>query len=462
MQKTDDELHDLPRTLTLFDATMINIGSMIGSGIFIVPAAIALHVHSTVLMVAVWLLGGIVSMCGALSIAELGAMMPRAGGQFVYLREAYGSLVGFLYGWSLFIVIQTAAIAAVAVGVASYVAYFIPMERAALKGVAIGSILLLTIINAYATRLGALVQNFFTLLKIAALAAIVITGFGFGGGGFANFEPIMPSLHASDLIRVFSIGMIAVLWSYDGWIEVTYVAGEVRHPQRNIHRSLLLSTLVVIVFYVLVNLAFLSVLGLERVAHSSLVASDAATVIHGDIGAGIVAATVAISMFGANKSGVFTGARVYYAMAREGLFVRALGTIDKRRATPLVSLAIQCAWSCLLIFSGTYEELITYIIFASWVFYALSCGAVMLLRRRKPEAIRPYRTWGYPITTLVFIVFALALPASTIIESPKDAAIGAAMILSGLPAYWWWKLGSVSSPSPTHQQHERAAEQDKI
>lgn len=450
MKKTDEELHDLPRTLTLFDATMINIGSMIGSGIFIVPAAIALHVHSTVLIVGVWLVGGIVSMCGALSIAELGAMMPRAGGQFVYLREAYGPLVGFLYGWSLFTVIQTAAIAAVAVGVASYVAYFIPMGGVALKAVAIGSIVLLTVINAYATRLGALVQNFFTVLKIGALAGIVIIGFGFGDGSFDHFEPLMPSLHVSDLVRVLSIGMVAVLWSYDGWIEVTYVAGEVHHPQQNIHRSLLLSTVVVIVFYVSVNLAFLYVLGVERVAHSSLVASDAATVIHGSIGAGIVAATVALSMFGANNSFVFTGARVYYAMAREGLFFRALGTIDKRRTTPLLSLVVQCVWSCLLIFSGTYEELITYIIFASWVFYALSCGAVLLLRRRKPEAPRPYRTWGYPLTPLVFIVFALALAASTIIESPTDAAIGAGMILSGLPAYWWWKSRSLSPPSQTH------------
>jgi APA family basic amino acid/polyamine antiporter len=430
---------ELPRTLDLLDATMINIGSMIGSGIFIVPAAIALHLDSTLLIVLVWLIGGVVSLFGALSMAELGALMPRAGGQFVYLCEAYGPLVGFLYGWTLFIVIQTAAIAAVAVGFARYLGFLLPLDATAIRVVAIASIVLLTAINCYGAKLGAVVQNIFTFLKVGALAAIVVASFTFSGGSSANFNSITPTLQNSSLLNAFALALVGVLWSYDGWIEITYIAGEVKHPERNIPRSLLISTLVVMGFYIVVNLAFIYVLGVEKVAASSLVASDAATVIHGSIGAGIVAATVAVSMFGANNGFVFTGSRMYYAMARAGLFFRSLGSIHPRFETPVASLLAQGAWSCLLVLSGTYDQLIAYIIFASFLFYAMSCAAVIILRRRSPDALRPYKTWGYPLTPIVFILFAVALTINTIVESPSDAAIGCAMILAGIPAYWWWK-----------------------
>jgi APA family basic amino acid/polyamine antiporter len=430
---------ELPRTLNLLDATMINIGSMIGSGIFIVPATIALQLHSTPLIIAVWIVGGIVSLFGALAMAELGAMMPHAGGQFVYLRATYGPLAGFLYGWTLFIVIQTAAIAAVAVGFATYLGFFLPLDATAIRVVAIASIVLLTAINCYGAKLGATVQNIFTFLKVGALAAIVVASFTLSGGSSANFNSITPTLQNSSLLNAFALALVGVLWSYDGWIEITYVAGEVKNPERNIHRSLLISTLVVIGFYILVNLAFIYVLGVEKVAASSLVASDAATVIHGSIGAGIVAATVAVSMFGANNGFVFTGSRIYYAMARAGLFFRSLGSIHPRFETPVASLLAQGAWSCLLVLSGTYDQLITYIIFASFLFYAMSCAAVIILRRRSPDALRPYKTWGYPLTPIVFILFAIALTINTIVESPSDTAIGCAMILAGIPAYWWWK-----------------------
>jgi APA family basic amino acid/polyamine antiporter len=430
---------ELPRTLNLLDATMINIGSMIGSGIFIVPAAIALHLDSTLLIVLVWLIGGVVSLFGALSMAELGALMPRAGGQFVYLCEAYGPLAGFLYGWTLFIVIQTAAIAAVAVGFATYLGFFLPLDATAIRVVAIASIVFLTAINCYGAKLGAVVQNIFTFLKVGALTAIIVTSFAFSGGSFAHFNSIVPSLHTSNVLNAVALALIGVLWSYDGWIEITYIAGEVKRPERNIHRSLLISTLVVMGFYIVVNLAFIYVLGVEKVAASSLVASDAATVIHGSIGAGIVAATVAVSMFGANNGFVFTGSRIYYAMARAGLFFRSLGSIHPRFETPVASLLAQGAWSCLLVLSGTYDQLITYSIFASFLFYAMSCAAVLILRRRSPHALRPYKTWGYPLTPIVFILFAIALTINTIVESPSDTAIGCAMILAGIPAYWWWK-----------------------
>ncbi len=435
---------ELRRELSLLDATMINVGSMIGSGIFLVPTTIALYLHSTSLVILVWTVGGIVSLFGALTIAELGAMMPHAGGPYVYLRRAYGPLWGFLYGWSAFAVIMTAAISALAVAFAAYLAYFFPMSPLQIKLVAIACILLLTAVNCFGVRYSALVQNGFTFLKIGALGLLVLLGFLLSGGSATNFEPVFPEKISSSLIGVFGLAMIAVLWSYDGWIEITYAAGEVRDPARTVHRSLIISTLLVIVVYVLINLAYIYVLSLENVAHSTLVASDAAMVILGPVGASFVAAAVVISTFGANNGFIFTGARIYYAMAREGLFLRSFANVHPKFQTPIPSLIGQGIWSSLLVLSGTYEELTTYVVFVSWLFYAMSCGAVFILRKRsplqdrRPESPRSYKTWGYPYTPLVFILFALLLVANTAVENPVASAIGLGLVASGVPAFWFW------------------------
>ncbi|HEY6191106.1 MAG TPA: amino acid permease [Bacteroidota bacterium] len=430
---------ELPRELSLLDSTMINAGSMIGSGIFIVPATIALQLHSSVAVLAVWVVGGIVSLFGALSVAELGAMMPRAGGMYVYLREAYGPLWGFLYGWTAFACINTASIAAIAATFALYLSYFFPMGPAGRAVVAVASIVFLTIVNCFGIRLGALVQNGFTLLKIGSLVLLAILSFVLSGGSFANFSPLLPVEPLSSLAGPLMLAMIAALFSYDGWIEITYVAGEVKQPGRTIPRALFLSTVIVIGLYVAVTCGLLYVLPLSKMAGSSMVVSDAAVTFLGSWGAAAVSLAVIISTFGANNGFIFTCPRIYYAMAKEGIFFNWLANISPKYRTPIGSLIAQAVLASVLVLSGTFDQLATYVVFASWVFYAMSVVAVIRLRRSRPSADRPYRTWGYPVTPVLFVLFSLYLVAETVIEDPRDAAVGTAIILAGIPLYYYWR-----------------------
>jgi APA family basic amino acid/polyamine antiporter len=431
--------HSLPRKLTLLDSTMINVGSMIGSGIFIVPATIAMYLHSSIPIFAVWIVGGIVSLFGALSIAELGATMPEAGGMYVYLRRAYSPLWGFLYGWSAFVVINTASIAAVGVTFATYLGYFFPLSALGVKLIAISSVILLTVINCFGIKLGAMVQNGFTLVKIAALLILVLLCFVLTGGSAANFSPLLPTLPFSSLIGPLVLAMIAVLWSYDGWIEITYVAGEVIEPQRNLPRALAFGTLIVIAVYVLVSGAVAYVLPIGAAAESNIVLSDTAVSIMGRGGAMFISAAVVISTFGTMNGFIFTSPRIYYAMAREGLFFKWLATVHPKYETPIASLIVQACLACGLIFSGTYDQLITYVVFASFLFYGMSAAAIFILRKRAPGAPRPYSAWGYPFTPAVFIAFALFLVVYSIIENPRDSLIGAGIVLAGIPAYMYWR-----------------------
>lgn len=433
---------DLRRELTLLDSTMINVGSMVASAIFIVPTSIAAQIESSLVVVLVWVVGGVISLFGALAIAELGALMPRAGGQFVFLREAFSPLWGFLYGWTAFVVIISGSISAIAVAFATYLGYFFPMDSVAIKTVAIVSILVLTVINCFGVKLGALVQNGFTFVKIAALGSLIVLSFLLSGGSAANFSPFLPLAPDSSLLGPILVAMVAALWAYDGWIEITFVAGEVINPEKNIHRSLLLSTAIVVLLYVAINLGYIYVLGLEKISQSQLVASDAATVLMGPTGAAFVTAAVVISTFGANNGFIITGARIYYAMAKQRLFFRSFASVHARYSTPVPSLLGQGIWASVLVLTGTYEQLFTYVVFASWVFYAMACAAVFILRKRWPERERPYRTWGFPYTPILFIVFASVLVISSIWQNPRDSLIGVGMIVSGIPMYlfWAWKI----------------------
>ena len=430
---------ELRRELGLLDSTMINVGTMIASAIFIVPASIAAQVPGSGPMILVWVAGGVVSLLGALSVAELGAAYPEAGGQYAYLREAYGPLWAFLYGWANLLVINPASIAAIAVGFARYLGFFVPLSPLLIQGVAVLSIAGLTVLNCLGVRLGATTQNVLTFLKMGALAALIAAAFVLPGGSTANFEPLWPAGPAGTWIGPFGLAMVGVLWAYDGWIETTYVGSEVRDPGRNLPRSIILSTVIVIAFYVLASVAYSYVLSPARMAGSTLVASDAAQVTLGALGAGFVAAAILVSTLGANNGIILTAARIPYAMARGGLFFRAQGIVHPRFATPVVALLTQGVIASVLALTGTYDQLFIYVVFAQFVFYALSAGAVMLLRRRAPEVPRPYRTWGYPVTPLVFIAFALWLVGNTIAESPRESAVGAGVILLGLPGYWYWK-----------------------
>ena len=431
---------ELKRQLGLLDATMINVGTIIASAIFIVPAQIALQLHATSLTVAVWVVGGVVSLLGALSIAELAAAMPEAGGAFVYLREAYGPVWGWLYGWANGVVVNPASIAAIAVGFAGYVGHFTPLSGPGVKAVAIVSILALTALNVRGVKAGAITQNVLTLMKLGVVAALILAGFLLAGGSTANLQPVWPiSEGGRHLVGAFGVAMVAVLWAYDGWIETTYVGSEVKHPERNLPRSIIASALICMGLYVLVTLSYTYVLGPDRVAASQLVASDAARVTLGSIGAGFVVVGILVSTLGANNGIVLTAARIPYAMARDGLLFRFIGAVHARWLTPANSLLVQAGIAIALTITGQYDRLYTYVVFAQFLAYALMCGAVLRLRRRRPDLPRPYRAWGYPVTPLLFIGFAVWLVINTIREDPLDSAVGAGLILLGLPVYFYFK-----------------------
>ena len=429
----------LKRVLSLLDATMINAGGIIGSGIFMVPAAVAMFTGSASLFFMVWIAGGIVSLFGALSVAELGAAMPRAGGQYVYLSEAYGPVWGYLYGWSAIAVINTASIAAVGVAFSEYLRFFFPITDISIKSIAVTTIVLLTIINILDVKSGARFQNLFTISKLGAIFGIIILGLVMEGGSNQNLNPIFSDQSFTKLVGPLGLAMVSVLWTFDGWIFITYVAGEVKNPGRNIPLSLIFCMLIVVSIYLLLNYVLIYTLGFTGMNGSDLVVSDAASVFLGNKGAAIVTLIILISLIGANNGFVLTSARINYAMAKDKLFFHQASQIHPKFKSPANALIIQCVWACLLTFTGTFNQLITYIIFASWIFYGMSAGAVIILRNKKPDMERPYKTPVYPWIPIIFILFAIFLTINTIMEAPRDAAIGAGIILAGLPMYYYWK-----------------------
>ena len=429
----------LKRVLSLLDATMINAGGIIGSGIFMVPATVAMFTGSSSLFFMVWIAGGIVSLFGALSVAELGAAMPRAGGQYVYLSEAYGPVWGYLYGWSAVAVINTASIAAVGVAFSEYLRFFFPITDVSIKGIAVVTIVLLTIINILDVKSGARFQNLFTISKLGAIFGIIILGLVMEGGSNQNLSPFFSDQSFTKLVGPLGLAMVSVLWTFDGWIFITYVAGEVKNPGRNIPLSLIFSMLIVVSIYLILNYVLIYTLGFTGMNGSDLVVSDAASVFLGNKGAAIVTLIILISLIGANNGQVLTSARINYAMAKDKLFFNQASQIHPKFKSPSNALIIQCVWACLLTFTGTFNQLITYIIFASWIFYGMSAGAVIILRNKKPDMERPYKTPLYPWIPIIFILFAIFLTINTIIEAPRDAAIGAGIILAGLPMYYYWK-----------------------
>jgi basic amino acid/polyamine antiporter, APA family len=423
--------------LGLLDATMINVGTMVGASIFIVPSSIAALFSGSFPTILVWIAGGIVSLFGALAIAELGAAMPRAGGQYVYLERAFGPVWGYLYGWGAAVIINPASIAFVAVAFATYLGFFIPMSALAVKLTAVASILLLTALNCFGLRTGAMTQNILTLIKIGAVIGFVALCFLLSGGSAANIQPVWPSEPAGALVAPFGLAMILVLGAYDGWIEATYVGSELRNPARDMARAMVLSTLLVTLLYVGVSLACVWVLGQAATAGSTLVAADAMRVVMGAAGGALITVAILISTTGCSNGMIFTSARIPYAMALEGRFFRWAARLDPKHQAPNRVMVVQGLWASAMVFSGTYNQLLTYVVFVGFFFYALSCAAVLVLRRREPGMPRPYRTWGYPLTPVVFILFSGYLILNTIVNAPRDAAIGGGLLLLGLPVYAW-------------------------
>ena len=429
---------ELVRKLGLVDSALFVIGSIIGSGIFLTPTNIARTVHTVDSMLLVWVVGGILSFCGALAYAELGAAFPRAGGIYVFLREAYGPLLAFLYGWCTFFVMQCGSIATLASAFAIYLGYLIPLSPWLAKTFSISCIVILSVINCFGVRYGALVQNLLTLIKIGSLIGISLVLFFSVKGSADHFFAPPAGGSPPFSFSAFGIAMIGALWAYEGWHLLTFAAGEVKNPQRNLTGGLLLGTLITIGLYLMVNLAYVWMLPVDAIAHSPRVASEAMERSVGSSGGTIVALAILISISGATNSNVLAGPRVYFAMARQGLFFKQVAQVHPRYLVPVVSILLQAAWAIVLTLVGSFDRLFSYVIFVAWIFYALGGAAVFILRLKQPELKRPYKVWGYPFVPLLFVLMASLIVVNTIFNDFKNSFWGLLVVLSGLPAYFYW------------------------
>jgi basic amino acid/polyamine antiporter, APA family len=435
----------LVRALGWWQATAIVMGIMIGTGIFLVPAEITRSMGSKDAALSVWAVTGLLSLFGALSFAELAAMMPQAGGQYVYLREAYGPLTGFLCGWSFFIAAQTGGIAVLAVGSAEYANEFLPLTPWEQKAFAAAAIAVFTAINYVGVREGGAVQSILTGLKVGAIAAFILLGYalvrGLPGGPTTLAAPTGHRFVAS-----FGVAMVGAFWAYEGWNCCTFAAGEVQRPERNVPLALILGTTAVIAIYLALNLVYYHVLPMDQVARSTRVGADAAVRVFGHTGSYLVSLVIIISTLGSLNGSILAAPRVYYAMATDGLFFRWCARIHPRFHTPHVALLVQGAWAIVMVAAGTYEQLFTYVIFAAFVFYALTALAVVVLRRKRPDAPRPYRVYGYPFVPMIFVLGSAWFLVNTLVEEPVEAGCGAVMLGVGVLVYAFWKRRGTPAP----------------
>jgi basic amino acid/polyamine antiporter, APA family len=424
--------NELRRELGLTDAVAVVIGTVIGSGIFLVPNLVAHHLPSPATMLAMWIFSGLLSFCGALAYAELGAMLPETGGQYVYLRESYGALMAFLCGWTYFFVIVSGAIAWLAISFSLYLSYFVTLSVGPARLLAVVLIALITYANYRGVVLGAAVQKTFTLLKMLGLALLI-------GAAFMSHTSAAAAPARSSNIGDFGVAMIACLLAYDGWVAISFVAGEVRNPRRNIPLALAIGLGACMLIYVLANLAYLKVLGPSQMAASQRVGALAAERTLGPGGGAVVALIVMISIVGAANGWVLTAPRIYFAQARDALFFRGFAEVHPRFHTPSVAIAMQGVWAGVLAVTGTYENLTSYVMFAAWLFYGLTAAGVLILRRKYPAGPRPYRMLGYPVTLLLFLAVAAGFVVSTAITSPGPSLTGILLIATGVPAYYLWR-----------------------
>jgi APA family basic amino acid/polyamine antiporter len=425
-------LKDLPRKLGLLDSAAIVTGTIIGAGIFLVPNLVARSLPSAAWIVGAWVFTGVLSFFGALAYAELGAMIPATGGQYVFLREAWGPLFGFLCGWTYFFVVLSASIAWLSITFSTYLGYFFPMGAAAGKAVAVAVIAIMTLINYRGVRMGAVVQNVFTALKLGTLLVLIVSAF------FAG-QPAATSPAGPITLSGFGVAMISCVLTYDGWVALSFMAGEVKNPKRNLPLGIALGLAAAMVVYVLAILAYTRVLSVADIAATDRVGALAAERVLGAAGGKFIAFSILMSIVGGLNGWSMTAPRIYFAQARDGLFFRQFAAIHPRFETPYISILMFGAWSALLAVTGTYETLASYAMFAAWVFYALTSVGVIVLRRTQPARERPYRMTGYPVTLLIFALVAIGFVINTFIATPWPAIIGSLFIASGVPVYFWWK-----------------------
>lgn len=431
---------DLARTLEQRDLVLLLIGTVIGSGIFLVPGGVLQQSGGHVgLALMVWFVGGILSLLGALTYGELGAMDSAAGGLYVYIRDAFGRLPAFLYGWTLFFVISSGSLATLAVAFATYVDQVIDLSPLAGRLVSVGLIVIIAIINVVGTRRSANVQNWTTGVKVAAIVVMSLALIAMGDHlGSVGGQP-WPEIGTGTLLSGVGTAMIGVLWAYEGWQYATFAAGETVAPERNFPRAMVIGTSAVIVLYLLPNIAYIAALGPVAVAQSNRVASEAVTALMGSAAGKLIAAAILVSIFSAANGLTLTAPRVYFAMARDRVFFSRLAQVHPRFGTPAFAIVVSSAWAVLLAATGTFEQLLTYVVFAGWIFYALGAMSIFVYRRTRPAADRPFSVPLYPFTPLLFILAAAAIVLNTLIAQPGRAFAGLTVVLLGAPAYLIWR-----------------------
>ncbi|MBI4521776.1 MAG: amino acid permease [Gemmatimonadetes bacterium] len=445
---------------------MMMIGIVIGSGIFLTTGIMAREIPSAPLLLLAWGVGGLLTLAGALTFAELGAAMPEAGGQYVYLREAYGHLWGFLFGWILFLVSMGGSIAALGVGFAEYVGHFFPgissanilvtlplmtlglpfrISFSAVQLLALAVILVLSACNYVGVGYGKGIQNVVTVIKIATLLLFVLLGLSIGRTIPVDFTLNPQAIPPLDLAMGFGVALIAISWAFDGWNNITYIAGEIRHPGRNLPLALVAGTVVITGLYLLVNFVYLSALPVDEMAGVVRIAERTSTALFGRAGTGLISAAVIVSTFGALNGAIFVGPRVYWAMARDGVFFRRVAEVHPRFRTPGAAIVAQGVWSGLLTLTGTYEQLFTYVVFVSLIYWIAATASVFALRRKFPDLARPYRTWGYPVVPLLFIVATAAILLNTLVARPVESLAGLGIAVAGVPVYLYWRRRSAGT-----------------
>jgi len=463
--ETSGQQPSLVRGLSLLDSVLLLVSGIIGSSIFLTAKDIAGPLPNPTLFFLVWVLGGVISLCACVAFAELGSMFPDSGGQYIYLREAYGDLVAFLYGWMLFAVANGGTIAALSVASAAYMGNIIPaisqqqvmfslagvpFTRAHAVGLAL--IAMLTYVNVVGLRWGTLLQNVSTWTKFTAMAAFVVLGFAIGRGHWSNFSEqaaggsnhslshgLTMGLSPGQLISALGVGLIAVFWAYDGWVYVTWVAGEVKNPRRNVPMAMVLGVLVVGAIYLAMNMTYVYAMPLNEVARYETIAHAAAAKLFSPGAALWLSAMIAISCFSAAAACTLSGARVYLAMAQDGVFFRRMAVIHPKWRTPAFSLIGQGIWAAVLTVSGRYDQLYTYVIFGMVLSYTLTVIGLFILRWKRPDVPRPYRCTGYPWLPAIYVLVGVAWTLNTIVRRPTEAFWGATIVLIGVPGYLYWK-----------------------
>jgi APA family basic amino acid/polyamine antiporter len=451
-----DSKPSLVRGLGLLDSVLLLVSGVIGSSIFLTAKDIAGPLPQPVLFLLVWVLGALISLCACFAFAELGSMFPDSGGQYIYLREAYGDLIAFLYGWMLFSVANGGSIAALSVASAAYLGEVFPLVSQrhvvlAVAGIALtrahllGLVLIavLTYVNVIGLRWGTLLQNISTWTKFTAMAAFVTLGFAIGKGHWSNFQAhgvgITMGLGPAQLISALGVGMIAVFWAYDGWVYITWVAGEVKNPRQNVPRAMVLGVLAVGIIYIAMNLTYVYALPLKEIAAHETIAHAAAAALFSPSAAVWLSLMIAISCFSAAATCTLSGARVYLAMAQDGVFFKRMAVIHPQWRTPAFSLIGQGIWAAALTLSGRYDQLYTYVIYGMVLSYTLTVIGMFRLRWKRPEIPRPYRCTGYPWLPAIYVLIGTAWTLNTIITRPTQAFWGTAIVLIGVPGYLYWK-----------------------